>query len=67
MGVTNKWPGRTLRQMHSSINLEDSHFNAFFDHMVAVFQELNVPEHLLDEIKKSVEATRREVLNVSRF
>jgi len=67
MGVANKWPGRTLRQMHSKLTLEDEHFEAFLNYTIETFVELEVPEHLLEESRKIVEATRREILNKNRF
>jgi len=67
MGGCNKWQGRTLRQMHSKLTLDDKEFDAFLNHMIDTLEKMDIAEHLLEESKKIIEATRREVLNKARF
>jgi len=67
MQSAHKWPGRTFRQKHAKNHLDDKHFDTILGHLVATLEELDVPEHLVDEAKRTVELTRSEILNKPRF
>lgn len=66
-GGTDKYTGRSLREAHkrlvAEMGLNDTHFDAVAENLVATLQELDVPEDLIQEVGGILESTRSEVLN----
>lgn len=64
-GGPNNYSGRSLRDGHArlvNMGLNDSHYDAVLEHLVATMHELNVPEELIGEAGALVESVRGEVL-----
>jgi len=65
-GVKN-YSGKPMRQAHKrlveTMELNDKHFNAFIEHLVATLKELNIADDLIEEVENITKPTKNEVLN----
>lgn len=60
------YSGADMRRGHAHLvarGLNDSHFDAVVENLVASLQELNVPAELIAEVGAVCETTRSDVLN----
>ncbi|OIQ63749.1 group 1 truncated hemoglobin GlbN [mine drainage metagenome] len=60
------YSGADMRKGHAHLvarGLNDSHFDAVVENLVASLQELNVPAELIAEVGAVCESTRSDVLN----
>ena len=57
------YSGRTLRQAHAGLPLDDSHFDAVARHLQATLDDLGVPAELADQVMGIAASTRDDVLN----
>lgn len=60
------YSGADMRKGHAHLvarGLNDSHFDAVVENLVASLQELNVPAELIAEVGAVCETTRSDVLN----
>ncbi|ARU32554.1 group 1 truncated hemoglobin [Sulfuriferula sp. AH1] len=60
------YSGADMRKGHAHLvarGLNDSHFDAVVENLVASLQELNVPAELIAEVGAVCETTRNDVLN----
>lgn len=68
-GGTDKWSGRSMREAHKKLvnemGMNETHFNAIAEDLVATLNELSVPQELIDEVVAIVGAPshRNDVLN----
>lgn len=66
-GGSQQYSGLSMRKAHQrlveNLGLTNEHFNAVVEDLVATLQELNVPEHLIQEVGEIAESIRADVLN----
>lgn len=63
-GGPNQYSGKDMRNAHKHMNLTEEHFQAVAGHLQGTLQELNVPQHLIDEVMKIAASTHDDVLNL---
>jgi len=63
-GGPTKWTGRSLRAAHKQMALDDTHFGAIAESLVATLKELGVGQDLIDEVLAIVGSTHDDVLNL---
>lgn len=65
-GGPNKYSGVGLRNAHKKLveekGLNDSHFDAVAQNLIATLDELKVPEHLAKQVLEIAASTREDVL-----
>lgn len=64
-GAPIKYTGEDMRSAHAPMvekGLNDDHFNAVAENLVATLVDLNVPQELIDEVCTLLETTRGDVL-----
>lgn len=62
-GGPNKYTGKDMREAHKHMNLNEDHFNAVANHLVATLQELGVAQEHIDEIVGIALSVKDDVLN----
>lgn len=66
-GGSQQYSGLSMRKAHQrlveNLGLTNEHFNAVVEDLVATLQELNVPDHLIQEVGEIAESIRADVLN----
>ena len=62
-GAPFPYPGQALREAHQHMHIKEEHFNAVAEHLVSTLHDLNVPQHLVDEVVEVVMTTKNDVLN----
>lgn len=62
-GGPNSYTGKDLREGHKSMNLNDEHFGAVAEHLVATLQELEVPQAHIDEVVTILVGAKPDILN----
>lgn len=66
-GGPNAYSGSDMRKAHAPLvtkGLNDSHFTAVADHLVATLQELDVEQELIDEVMAIAGSTHDDVLGL---
>ncbi|TMM46974.1 group I truncated hemoglobin [Colwellia ponticola] len=66
-GGPNNYSGNDMRKVHAPLiakGLNESHFIAVVDHLVATLQELDVEQALIDEVMVIVASTHDDVLGL---
>lgn len=64
-GGPNNYSGQDMRNGHSKLvkmGLDDSHFDAVMENLVATLAELNVPQELIAQVDALAQTTRNDVL-----
>lgn len=64
-GGPNSYTGQDMRTAHAHLvkrGLTDLHFDAVMENLTATLRELNVPQHLIDEVGRTAEGARGDVL-----
>jgi hemoglobin len=64
-GGPNNYSGKDMRDGHAKLvkmGLDDSHFDAVMENLVATLVELNVPQNLIDQVDALAQTTRADVL-----
>ncbi|MEI7796403.1 MAG: group 1 truncated hemoglobin [Methylococcaceae bacterium] len=59
------YSGKDMRDAHArfvKMGLDDSHFDAVMENLVATLAELNVPQNLIDQVDAIAQTTRADVL-----
>lgn len=65
LGGPANYTGKDMRTAHAlfvKMGLDDSHFDAVIDHLLATFHELNIPAHLIKKAIAVAESARNDVL-----
>ena len=65
-GGPNNYTGKDLRTAHTrfvKMGLNDMHFDAVMEHLIATLKELDVPENLIQQVDALAQTTRADVLN----
>lgn len=62
-GGPNRYSGKALRAAHRHLNLNEDHFNAVAEDLLATLHELEVPQQYVDEVMQIVGGTQDDVLN----
>jgi len=63
-GAPVKYEGKDMREAHAHLKgLNDGHFDAVAENLIATLKELTVPQELIDEVVAIVAPTRDDVLN----
>jgi hemoglobin len=63
-GGPNQYSGKDMRDAHKHMKIREEHFNAVAGHLQGTLQELNVPQHLVDEVLSIAASTHDDVLNL---
>lgn len=63
LGSPVPWTGKDMRRAHEDLSLEESHFNAIAENLVATLQELKIPQELIDQVVAIVLTVKDDVLN----
>ena len=63
-GGPNKYSGKDMREAHKHMKIKEEHFNAVAGHLQGTLQELNVPQHLIDNVMGIAASTHDDVLNL---
>lgn len=64
-GGPNNYSGQDMRNAHAHLvkmGLDDSHFDAVMENLLATLAELNVPQNLIDQVDALAQTTRNDVL-----
>ena len=64
-GGPNEYTGRDMRESHARLvekGLDDSHFDAVAECLIATLEELSIPQELLDQVMSIAASTRDDVL-----
>ncbi|HAD10699.1 MAG TPA: group 1 truncated hemoglobin [Porticoccaceae bacterium] len=64
LGGPNNYTGKDMREAHKHMNLNEGHFNAVAEDLIATLEELNVPQAKIDEVIAVVATTKNDVLNL---
>lgn len=65
-GGPNNYTGQDMRNAHARLvkmGLDDSHFDAVMENLLATLAELNVPQNLIDQVDALAQTTRNDILN----
>ena len=57
------WTGKDMRKAHEDLSLEESHFNAIAENLVATLKELKISQDLIDQVVAIVVTVKDDVLN----
>lgn len=63
-GGAPNYSGESMRKAHAHLDLNEGHFNAVAENLVATLQDLSVPQNLIDEVVAIVSTTKDDVLNL---
>lgn len=63
-GGSPNYSGKSMREAHKHLNLEEKHFQAVAGHLKSTLEELNVPENLQNDVMAIAASTHDDVLNV---
>lgn len=63
-GGPNEYTGKDMREAHKHMDLNEDHFNAVANHLVATLQELEVPQNYIDDIVDICLSVKDDVLNL---
>lgn len=63
LGAPLNYTGKSMRDAHAHMQLNERHFNAVAKHLVATLEELGVPKSLIQEVMDIVASTKADVLN----
>ncbi len=63
-GGPNSYTGKDMREAHKHLKLKEEHFNAVAGHLSGTLEELEVPQHLIDEVMAIAASTHDDVLNL---
>ena len=64
LGGPNNYTGKDMREAHKHMNLNEGHFNAVAECLIATLEELSVPKEKIDEVIGIVASTKSDVLNL---
>lgn len=62
-GAPMKYDGKSMRQAHQHMQINEEHFNAVTGHLVKTLKELNVKSELIDEVVVVALSVKAKVLN----
>ncbi len=62
-GGPNNYSGKDLREGHKHLNLNEGHFNAVAENLVATLKELSVPQEKIDNVVNICVSVKDDVLN----
>lgn len=62
-GGPNKFNGRTLRNVHKNLDINDKHFDAVAGHLKTALEDHKISEDIIKEALDIVEGTRSDILN----
>lgn len=57
------WTGKDMRKAHEDLPLNESHFNAIAENLVATLKDLKISQELIDQVVAVVATTKDDVLN----
>ena len=57
------WTGKDMRTAHADLTIEESHFNAIAENLVATLKDLKISQDLIDQIVAVVVTVKDDVLN----
>jgi len=63
-GGPNNYSGKDMREGHKHMKLNEGHFNAVAENLVATLKELDVAQHLIDGVVEVCLSVKDDVLNV---
>ncbi len=63
-GGPNKYTGKDMREAHKHMKIKQEHFDAVAGHLQGTLQELNVPEHLINDVMRIAASTHDDVMNL---
>lgn len=63
LGSPAPYTGKDMRKAHADLDLNEVHFQAIAEHLLATLQELKVPEPLINQIMTLVASTKNAILN----
>jgi hemoglobin len=65
LGAPLNFSGISLKESHSHLvkaGLNDKHFDAVIENLIATLRELGIAEELIEQVGKIAEATREDIL-----
>jgi hemoglobin len=62
-GGPNKYDGKSMREAHKKMELNDQHFNAVAENLVATLVSLGVAQPLIDDVVAIALSVKDDVLN----
>lgn len=63
LGSPVPWIGKDMRRAHEDLSLDESHFNAIAENLVATLKELKISQDLIDQVVAIVVTVKDDVLN----
>ena len=61
-GAPIPYSGKDMRAAHAHMDLNEDHFNAVAENLIATLKELAVPQELIDEVMSVASSTKDDVL-----
>lgn len=62
-GAPVNYSGRDLRSAHAHMKLDETHFDALLEHLVASLKQLDIADDQMMKVTAIIESTRNAVLN----
>jgi len=65
LGAPINFSGKSLKESHSHLvkaGLNDEHFDAVVENLIATLREVGIPEDLIEQVEKITEGTRDDIL-----
>jgi hemoglobin len=62
LGGPNKYKGRDMSNAHQHLKLENAHFDAIVQNLVATLTDLEVDNDTINEIGSMIEPLRKEIV-----
>ncbi len=63
LGAPIQYSGKNMKDAHAHMPINKEDFDIVLEHLVATLKELNIPNDLIEEIKKLVLTTKKDVVN----
>lgn len=63
LGGTEQWRGKSMRDAHKHLDLNDGHFTAVARHLQETLVELGVEEDVIQQVMETVASTENDVLD----
>lgn len=60
------WTGKSMYDAHKHLNLTEDHFNSVAGHLLATFEELNLPQNLVNETMAVAASVKPDILGWDR-
>lgn len=64
MGGPEAWKGKSMKEAHKGMKINDEQFNAIAGHLQSTLEELKVPSDIIGEIMTIAASTHDDIVEV---